>query len=697
MLEALFEPRSVAVVGASRDETKVGHLVLDNLIEGGFPGELYPVNPKVEEIHGLRCHASLSELPSVPDLVVVAVPAPIVPSVISECGRIGASVAVVITAGFKETGPEGAALERRVVEAAKAGGVRILGPNCLGVVSTHHSLNASFAPAALTRGDIAVMSQSGAMGTAILDWAAGEGFGISHLVSLGNKADIDEADLMRAWAEDDEAAVVVSYLESVRDGSAFIGAAIELVPRKPLIVLKAGGSDAGARAVSSHTGSLAGSERAYEAAFRRAGVLRAQTVEELFDFATGFSLQPLPRGGGLAIITNAGGPAIMATDACDRLGVPLASLSGETIDRLLDTLPRAAAVYNPVDVLGDAPASRYAEAAAVVSEDEGVGAVLCVITPQATTEPLKTANALADAHEGSDLPLYACVMGSAAVREAHSAFHERGVPTFPFPERAVATYSAMYGHAERLREPPAERPPASEPPPDAASAIVDATASDRHFLTADEVGRVARAYDIPLAPAELARDLGDARSCADGIGYPVVLKVSSPDIPHKTDVGGIRVGIEDETQLEHAFEDMLSTVRSRMPGADIWGVTVQKMVTGGRELVVGVDRDPTFGPLLMVGLGGVYVEVMRDVAFRLCPVTAEEAREMLAGLRSYGLLRGARGQAPADVASAVEVLLVVSRMAVELPEIVELDINPLMVMDAGDGSVAADVRIGIGG
>jgi acetate---CoA ligase (ADP-forming) len=697
VLEDFLAPRSVAVVGAAREERKVGRFVFDNLLDAGFAGPVYPVNPKATEIRGRTCYPSLSKVPAPVDLAVIVVPPAAVAGVVAECPKVGCHAAIVITAGFKETGREGAQLERALLETAKASGVRILGPNCLGLIATPAHLDASFAATVPQPGGIAFMSQSGALGTAILDWAAGESIGLSYFASLGNKADIDEVDFLRAWTDEENAAVVVAYLESVSDGAAFVKAASELVQRKPLLAVKSGGSEAGARAVSSHTGSLAGSEQAYEAAFRKAGIVRAHTVEELFDFAVAFSRQPLPQGEGLAILTNAGGPAIMATDACEKLGVALASLDPATISALHDALPPAAALYNPVDVLGDAGADRYRAAGRLLASDPNVRALLVILTPQATSEILETAEAVAELARVSGKTTFACFMGEVQVAPAKAALAAWRVPDYPFPEHAVSALKAMQTYRAHLARPVVECPRLDVDAKAASAVIQTARAAHREFVTEEAAAEVARAYGIPTPRGGVASSLAAAKKLAGELGYPLVMKIASPDILHKSDIGGIRLGISDDSALVDAYEDILANARNRMPDAQVWGVELQEMASEGVEVIVGVNRDPTFGPLLLFGLGGIYVEVLKDVALRLCPVSEAEAREMIGEIRSAALLRGARGRPAADIDAVIDVLVRTSRLAVDLPEILELDINPLIVREHGQGAVAADIRIGIGG
>ncbi len=491
--------------------------------------------------------------------------------------------------------------------------------------------------------------------------------------------------------------VVATYLEAVTDGRAFVDAASSLTRHKPLIALKAGVSDAGARAVSSHTGSLAGSEQAYDAAFRKAGIIRARNIQELFDFSVGFARQPLPTGPGLVILTNAGGPAILATDACERLGVPLASLEAETITALREALPPAAALYNPVDVLGDADPERYRRAGEILVRDPNVRAILVVLTPQAMTAAEETARVVVELARSSGITTFASFMGRAGIAPAIPVFTAGGIPQFDFPERAVATLAAMLSHSRRLSAPAPVVPEINGDRDVVGAAIAHARQAGRTFITEESASRIAAAYGIGVPPGGIAKDLAAARLLAAEVGYPVVMKIASPDILHKSDIGGIRVNIADELELAEAYEDILARVRERMEDARIWGVSVQRMMPPGREVIIGVNRDAQFGPLLMFGLGGIYVEVMKDVTFRLCPVTAEEAREMLTEIRGFGLLRGARGQRPADLDAVIDVIVRTSALVSDFPEITELDINPLIVADKGAGAVAADIRIGIGG
>lgn len=697
MLGGFFAPRGVAVIGASRDPEKVGGAVLGNILDAGFRGAVYPVNPHADEILGLRTYRSLAEVPDPVDLAIIVLPAAAAVSAVRDSGARGIGSAIVISAGFRESGPAGAALERELLSAASTGGVRILGPNCLGLIATSTALNASFAPIMPARGGISFLSQSGALGTAILDWARGEGIGLAHFVSLGNKADISEVDLIRAWSRDPDTAVVVAYLEAVSDGAAFVQAVSDITPRAPFIALTAGSSDAGAKAVSSHTGSLAGSRVAYEAAFRKAGAVHARTVQELFDLAEGFSRQPLPPGPGTVILTNAGGPAILATDASAAEGVTLASLDTSTIAALRAVLPPAASVYNPVDILGDAPAERFEAAARILVRDPGVRSLVVILTPQAMTQPDETAAAVARVARESGLTTLAVFMGDQTVKRAETILREQDVPNYAFPERAIATLGAMQRHAHR-RAARTAQPRAIEADREVVRDAIDhARTAGRTFITESSAERIAGAYGLRTPRSGLARDLTGALELAAKIGYPVVMKIASPDVLHKSDIGGIVFDIASPEEVETAYDAIMRRVLHRLPDATIWGVTIQEQLPPGREVIIGVNRDPAFGPIVMFGLGGIYVEVLKDVSFRLCPVTPDEARDMIGEIRAHALLRGARGEAPADIEAIVDAICRVSALAVEFSEISELDINPLIVGERGTGAIAADVRIGIGG
>ncbi len=700
MLEHFFTPSSVAVIGASTNPEKVGHQVLANLLQGGFKGRLYPVNPRAEEILGLRVYPELTAIEEPVDLAVIVVPAVAVLGVVEQCAEKGIDSAIIISAGFKEAGPEGIERERRLAELARNRGVRIVGPNCLGIISTvaeksGSALNASFAPGMPHYGNIALMSQSGALATALIDWSLQQNIGFSKFVSFGNGVDVGVVDLLRAWEEDEDTSVIVAYVEGLPDGPEFMRVAKRVSRKKPVIIIKSGSTQAGARAISSHTGSLAGSEQAYTAAFLQSGVIRAHSVEELFDFAVAFAYQGPPRGRQVAVVTNAGGPGIMATDALERAGLRLATISQETVERLREGLPPASNFYNPIDALGDADAERYRFAAEMALKDENVDAMLALLTPQSVTEPKQTAENLAAVAAATDKPVLASFMGGEAMAEAQRVLGANRVPNYPYPERAAAALSAMADYQQWLQEPEDEIRTIQVDGAVVEAVFAAARREGRVNLGETESREVLSAYGFKFPRNELARTPEEAAEIAQKIGFPVVMKIVSPDILHKSDIGGVRLGIQDAQQAQDVFELLMLRAKRFMPDADLQGVSVQQMVKGGREVIIGTSRDPQFGPVVMFGLGGIYVEVLKDVSFRVAPFGERHARKMIEEIRSAGLLWGARGEQPSDIDAIVDSLLAVSQLVTEHPDIVELDINPLKVAEAGGGAVAVDARITI--
>jgi len=693
MLEAFFNPRSVAVIGASRSKEKLGHGVLANLIEYGYPGQIYPINPKADEILGLKCYPSVLDVPGPIDLAIVVIPAQFVAAVLEECGQKGVKGVVIISAGFREAGREGVKRERKIVDIAKRYKMRLVGPNCLGIIDTVCPLNASFAAGMPPKGTIAFMSQSGALCTAILDWALAAGIGFSHFVSLGNKADVAEVDLLEAWENDPHSNVILTYIEGLPAGRKFMEVARRVTRRIPVIAVKAGTTSAGSRAVSSHTGSLAGSERAYEAAFRQSGVLRAESIQHLFDYSLAFAYQPVLRGKRIAIVTNAGGPGVMATDALEREGLSLASLSRDTIEFLRTHLPPAANIYNPVDVLGDALADRYGLALEAVLKDKNVDGVIVILTPQVMTKIEETARLVGEIAARYDKPVLGCFMGEAKVSAGIKILNEHKIPNYPFPERAVGAMRAMMDYRRWLERPPLKVEEFEVDREKVKEIFAQVRAEGRVTIGDAEAREIMQAYGIPIPQSKLARTPEEAVEIAEEIGYPVVMKVASPDILHKTDIGGVKLNIASATDVRDAFDLLVYRATRFMPDAEIWGCLVQEMVKEAKEVIVGMNCDPQFGPLVMFGLGGIYVEALRDVSFRVAPFSRQEAEEMIREIRSYELLKGVRGERPADIAAIVDCLLRVSQLATDFPEIVELDINPLMVKEAGGGAVAVDMRL----
>lgn len=695
MLEMFTEPRGVAVVGASTSPEKLGYQVLHNVIQYGYQGAIYPINPTAPEILGRKAYPSVLDCPDPVDLAVLLVPNKAVPAVMEQCGQRGLKGAVVITAGFREVGPQGRALEQQVIEIVRRYGMRMVGPNVLGIIDTVCKLNASFAAGMPERGRIAFMSQSGALCTSILDMALGQGIGFSRFYSIGNKADINELDLVKAWAEDPETRAIMAYLEGITNGPEFIRVASQVTRHKPIIAIKSGTTSAGSKAVSSHTGTLAGSEAAYDAAFKQSGILRAGSVQELFDFARAFARQPLLKGDAIAVITNAGGPGIMASDAIEHAGLRLAALSSETKQKLQAKLPPAASVANPVDVLGDALADRYSFAIEVVLADPNVDALMVVLTPQTMTQIPATAEALGKLAKEAGKPVFGAFMGEAAIATGVEVLRAYDVPNYQVPERAVSAIAAMWHHRIWLNTPPlaVEELPADREK--VAQVFARVRAEGRVTIGDAEARDVLEAYGVPLPKAGLAATADEAVQLAESIGYPVVMKIASPDILHKSDIGGIKLNITSASEVRDAFDLLTYRGRRYMPDATIWGCQVQQMVKGGREVIIGVNRDPQFGPLIMFGLGGIYVEALKDVTFRVAPLDRRAATEMLGEIRAYKLLRGVRGEKPSDQKAIVETLLRISQLVTDFPEIVELDINPLMVFEQGRGVLGIDMRLAL--
>jgi len=695
-LEKFFKPDSVAIVGASTKSGKVGHEILTSMIDAGYEGRIFPVNPNASEIKGLRCYPDLKSIGEIPDLVIIVVPPKAVSSIIEQCGRIGSRSVIIITAGFKEVGEAGRKLEQRIVETAKRASIRLIGPNCLGVMVPSSRLNASFGGALPIAGGIGYISQSGALVSAILDIANSNGIGFSKLVSIGNKADVDELDIIKSLDEDAETKVIAGYLESITDGNAFVRQAEQISYHKPILLIKSGGTAAGARAASSHTGSLAGDETAYECVFERAGIVRCNSIKQQFDYAQAFANQPLPRGTGVAVITNAGGPGIMAADAVERQGLTFAKLSDETVEKLGAALPAAANVSNPVDVLGDALADRYEFALEIVLDDPNVDCVLVLLTPQAMTQSGASAEAIVGtAKKKTTKPILACFLGAGKVEAGVRILREGKVPQYDSLESAVGTIKVMSDYVRWRSRPkrvvklfPVNRRKVEH--------IIE-----RHLrMGIREVGEteakeILEAYGFLTPKGSIATTAEQAANIAEQLGYPVVLKIWSPDILHKSDFGGVRVGLGSVQEVKDSFDLMMYRIPKRLPEADILGVLVQEMCSGGREVILGMNRDRRFGPLMMFGMGGTMVEVLKDVSFYLAPLTADEAKQMLVSTRTYRMLEGVRGEEAVDIDAIAEGLQRLSQLVTEFPQIQELDINPYVVGPEGTTPIAVDARMSV--
>ncbi len=692
MLSALFEPSSIAVIGASRNPQKVGHSIVQNLLTHGYRGRVYPVNPSASEILSLKSYPSVNEIPDDIDLALLSIPAPAVPEALRGCAEKGVKVAIVISAGFRETGKQGLALEREVREIAEQEGIRVLGPNCLGVINTGASLNATFARGMPPKGKVSFFSQSGALGVAVLDWAVMNNVGFSKFVSLGNKADLNESDFVEYFTQDPSTEVIIGYIEDVVDGRRFMEVARRCTATKPLILIKAGGTGAGSRAASSHTGALAGSDRAFDAAFRQTGVIRATGVKELFEIAKAFVQGRLPKGDRVLIVTNAGGPAIVAADESERQDLKLPVPPRRVVERLRRILPSNASLYNPIDLIGDATSERYRAVLKEMVKSKDMDTIMVILTPQAMTDTEAVAEVVVDAFRASEKVFVTAFMGGETVAKAVEILKEGSVPNYEYPEEAVRAISRVVRFAEWRKRPPGRPKRFRDVDRGAVSETLSwAKTHGITHLTEENARRCLEAYGIAFPRSSLVTTAEAASKEAKRIGFPVVMKVSSPDILHKTDLGGVKLNIRNRKEAEKAFIEIISTVKRRMPQARLQGVNIYEMVTGGKEVIVGVTYDRTFGHMLMFGLGGIYVEVLKDVSFRIVPITEAEAREMIKEVRGYPILRGVRGERPADIEALTETILRVNQLVIEFPEIQEIDINPLVLRERG--AVALDARL----
>jgi len=697
-LDKIFKPQRIALVGVSPNPKSVSGRILANLIGGGFRGVVYPVAPAVEAVMGIPCFASVASLPKTADLGVICAAAAQVPGLVGECGEAGIRGLIIVSAGFRETGPAGLALEQSILaEARRFDGMRIIGPNCLGIISPGLPLNASFAGAMPRPGHVAFVSQSGALCTSVLDWAAEEKLGFSHFVSTGNMIDVEFGDLIDYLGEDEATKSILLYIESIPDARKFMTAARAFARMKPIVAYKAGRFPESAAAAASHTGALAGEDAVFDAAFERMGLARVFNIGEIFDCADLVGRHKVPKGPRLAVLTNAGGPGVMATDALVASGGALARLSDETMRVLNESLPPQWSRRNPVDVLGDAKSKLVAKAAQIVLQDPGVDALLVIITPQAMTNPTAVAREICAQAGATPKPVLAAWLGGAAVREGTNLLNEAGIPTYPTPEQAVKAFMTLVSYARNLEilyETPKDIPvdfPVDRKELRARFASILTAAEGP--LSESRSKELLASYGIPVAGPLAAATAGDAVAAADAAGYPVVLKILSPDITHKTDVGGVALDLADAGAVRAAFGAMMETVRRKAPEARLEGVTVQRMVRSGDgvEMILGVKKDPTFGTVVMAGMGGTAAEIYKDRSIGFPPLNERLARRMIDELRMRPLLHGYRGRPAVAVDKLVETLVRLSYLAADFPEVAELDINPLLVTP--DGVVALDARV----
>jgi acetyltransferase len=703
MLRYLFNPKSIAVIGASREPEKLGHIALRNIVLSGFKGKVYPVNQAARRILNLKCYPSVRNIPGNIDMAMFSIPAQYVLAALKDAVSKRVKAGIIITAGFKETGPQGAAMEKEIQAVAKKHKISLIGPNCVGLISTSASMNATFSitPKIPRQGEITFFSQSGALAMGILDWTIKEQIGLSKLISLGNKIDVDEIKLLKHLENDSQTKVILGYLEGIEHGIEFMKIARRVSRKKPIIMVKGGTTKAGARAVSSHTGSLAGRDAAYQAAFRQSGIIRVNTLPELFDVAKAFIKTKLLKGPNIGIVTNSGGPAILATDVLEKSPVlELAPFGNKTIETLRRNLPPGVGIYNPVDLIADADKARYTFAINTVLKDPKVDGVLVIYTP-ATSEltPDELARTIIELAGKSAKPIFAVFMGGEFASAGFKVFSEAHFPYYQMPEQAIFAFEAAMRY-HNIRQQPV-RPVIKRFNAHAnsiAGKIINTAIINGHSqLGAETALKICASYGIKVPQNLIARTANEAVRMAKQIGFPVVMKIVSPDIIHKSDVNGVRLNVSDAEDVKVVFDEIIITAQSRAPSAHIEGVSIQKMVAGGKEVIIGMARDRQFGPLLMFGLGGIYVETLKDVSFRVLPLSEPEALSMIKEIKGYPILSGVRGEARADIEAIKETILRLAELVTDFPQISELDINPFKVFENNHGGLALDARLSLKG
>lgn len=695
-LDAVFKPRSIAVIGASRKAGSIGHTIVSNLLDHGFEGVVYPINPSARSVHSIPAYPTISEVPGDVDMAVIVVPKHLVLDVARDCGEKGVKGLVVITAGFKEVGGEGIRREEALMELVRKYEMRLVGPNCMGILNSdpEWSMNATFAPTMPPTGRTAFLSQSGALGVTILDYAKELGIGVHHFVSVGNKPDVSGNDVLEYWENDPSVGVILMYLESFGNPRRFTKIARRVSKKKPIVVVKSGRTSAGARAAWSHTGALVSGDNTTEALFNQCGIIRADSIQDLFDYARAFEALPIPRGNRVAIVTNAGGPGIMIADACEDVGLEVSQLSVETTEKLAAWFPEEASVRNPVDMIASANDESYHFALDAVLSDPNVDAAIASFVPPLGVKQIDVARKIrlaAEAHPSK--PVLAVLMGRSGLQEGRSHLQEAGIPTYLFPESATQALSGLVRYG-RWRERPIEDPKVYPVDRARAQAILDGVLADgRKSLLEPEALDLLDAYGIRVAAHAVAATSEEAVAAAEQIGFPVVVKAVSRDIVHKSEVGAVRVDLRAAEDVAAAIADIQASVTEKVPDARLDGFLVAKHLSGGKETILGMTTDPSFGPVLMFGLGGIYVEALKDVAFGLHPLTETDAREMIRSIRGHAVLEGIRGDAPVDSAAIAEALQRLSQLAGDHPQISELDMNPCLAFP--EGLIAVDARISL--
>ncbi len=698
-LDAIFSPESVAVIGASSSPGKVGHDIFQNILTGGYRGTLYPVNPKSKSILCVKAYPKIFHIEDNIDLAMIILPPLATLKAVEECIEKGVKGIVVVSAGFREVGEKGLEIENKISGMCKDAGIRMVGPNCLGVINPHTSvrLNASFSTRMPKPGNLSFISQSGALCTAVLDFAADRGFGFSKFISIGNKADVDELALLRDYHKDPDTDVIMIYMEELRVcGQQFLDEVKKITSGEnptPVLIIKSGKTSAGAAAASSHTGAIAGSEAVYDAIFEEAGIIRVDTVNDLFDYAEVFVQKKTPAGNRVAIITNAGGPGIVATDMTEPAGLELAKFDNDTLDALRSHLPSTANIHNPVDVIGDASYDRYQNAILAVIKDENVDAAMVILTPQSMTDALGTAKAVIKIAKNTQKPIACSFMGIFDVSPGVKLLQENHIPTYRFPENTAKALGILYKYSKWLNRQSLAQYKFKHDKKNARKIITDCFNKGQMYLGEIDGLDVLKSYGFNTLPTILAQTEKEAASHAERVGYPVVMKIVSSQIIHKSDAGGVKLSLKTIEEVKEAFKKIISNAKKYNPDAVVDGVLVQKMATAGREVILGMNRYPVFGPLIMFGMGGIFVEIFKDVVFRIAPVGRNNAIRMIRSIKSYPILSGFRGKKKSDIETLQKLIISLSDLVLDNPEIQELDINPLLIHEEGKGATVADIRI----
>ncbi len=692
-LDYIFKPKSIAVIGASTQKGSIGWQLLHNLIEYEFNGKIFPVNPKVSVLHSMKCYPSVLEIPDQVDCAILVVPKELVLNMVDQCGEKGIKGMVIVTAGFKETGPKGAELEKKLADKLLQYGMRMVGPNCFGVINTDPEvrMNATFGKTQPLPGKIGFMSQSGALGEAILYYAEQLKIGFSMFASVGNKTNVSGNDLLEYWREDQNTEMILLYLENFGNPRKFNKIAREITKKKPIIAVKSGRTLAGAKAAKSHTGVLAGLDIGVDALMEQSGVLRVSSMEELFDLSMGFSMQPVPKGDRVAVVTNAGGPGILFTDAASNLGLEITQLSDETKIFLRKNLREEAAIDNPVDLIASATPQEYSLALDKIFQDENVDAVVVIFVQPVISDELATAQAIIEIKKKYSKPMLSCFMGVAPRSEGVKLLMENNIPTYIFPESIAKTLSAMAKYRSWIEKPEGKIISFTGDKEKVQKIINHTLQKDKIQITGEQALDIFEAYSIPIAPYQIAKTAEEAVSVAEKIGYPVVLKIHNPEVLHKTELGGVILDLRDEKEIQKGFSNLKKKIEKK--NLPFCGVVVQKMIKGGVETVLGMSTDPIFGPLIMFGLGGINVEILKDVSFKVQPLTDQDAQEMIKSLKGYPLLTGFRGSKPVDIQELQTCLLKLSQLVTDFPVIDQIDINPFIVSETKENTKAVDARI----